>query len=117
MGSLFLLDLWKRRPGSGSVEASGPYAIRVTAASAFPEPALPEPPDEDALERFLLKRLDGLTKLVSAGPLKRAVPKELMLEFVRRASGLDEVAAFLRGVRLQALENRSGEQLAVIRGL
>ncbi len=112
VGSLFLLDQWRGQLGGGRIEESGPYTIRLTS-----EPSAPPCPDEEEVERFLVERIDGLTRLVNAGPHGRSVPEALKLAAVRRMSGLDEIAAFLRGVQVQTLEGLDAKTLAVIREL
>ena len=112
VGSLFLLDQWKGQLGSGTVEESGPYTMKITS-----RPSAPPRPDGAAAERFLRERIDGLTRLVSVGPLVHGVPEALRLSSVRRMSGLDEIATFLRATRLQTLEDLDATTLAVIRGL
>ena len=62
-------------------------------------------------------RIDGLTKLSGEGPWGRGVPEALSLASVRRMSGLDEIAAFLRAVQIQTLEGLEAKTLAVIREL
>ena len=45
------------------------------------------------------------------------MPEELRLDSVRRMSGLDEIATFLRGVQLQTLGGLDAESRAVIQEL
>lgn len=112
VGALFLIDQWQAYLGNGRIAESGPYTLRLTS-----EPSAPPWPDEAAVDGFLRERIDGLTKLVSAGPHGRGVPEELRLSSVRRMSGLDEIAAFLRGVQLQTLGGLNAESRAVIQKL
>ena len=116
IGALFLLHLWRGRPEVGTIEGSGAYRVELRGAALEPGP-IPAPPEGSDVERFARDRLAELTRLQGAGPLKRAVPEELLLSSVRRSSGLDEVAAFLAGARLWALEGLDEPQLALIRDL
>ena len=111
LGTLFLLDLWRPLLGRGAVVKSGPYAI-VLEAEPPPLPFL----DEDAVERFLDERSKAVARLVGAGgggAWGKGVPEQLQRNSVRRMSGLDAVAEFLAGSRLEGLDALETPETAV----
>ena len=118
VGTLFLLDLWKPSLPRGSVEKSGAYTIVLTSPPPpLTDAVLAVQADEGAVEQFLERRSESVARLLGvgpAGPWKRGVPESLRRAAVRRMSGLDEVAAFLRGARLEALESLEPALASVI---
>ncbi len=109
LGSLLFLELLKRSTGRGQIEECSPYVMKIRAEL----PALPEL-HEDLLLQFIETHIRSLTKLVSVGPWRRAVPAAMQLESVRRMSGLTEVATFLRSAQLQRIEELEPTALAAL---
>ncbi len=63
------------------------------------------------------EHLAKLSKLVSAGPWQHAVPDPLRIASVRRMTGLDEIAEFLRSARIEHIEEPSAELTAILERL
>lgn len=111
-GALFLADVWKAELGSGSVDKCGPYTLRLSC----PPEELPCP-DDECVEAFLDGAFESLKDLIGAGLYAGNVPAGLMQDSIRSITGLEAVAAELRGMSLQPLEGLSLRAKAVLREL
>lgn len=92
IGAVFLLQLLRVSTG----------ATPFTMSMPVPPERLPCP-SEEQIDAFIGANCVWLARALAPGPFVRGVPRELEAASLRRRSGIDEVAEFLRSAQLQSL--------------
>lgn len=112
IGGLLLAQLLVSARGKSFVIKSSPYELTL----AQPIDELPRP-GEDAIHEFVRNHERRLARLLGMGPWHKALPEDLRVRAILRASGLEEARAFLGKARFEKDAELEPEMLEAARCL